>query len=668
MDIPAYVRKKVEELRKKIEYHEYLYYVLNKPEITDEEFDNLMKELQQWEKKYPELITPDSPTQRVGGKPLESFEKVTHSSPMLSLENAYSFEELREWEERAERILPGESWTYVAELKIDGLSVSLIYEKGILKRGATRGDGMVGEDVTQNIKTIKVIPLRLKENLKYLEVRGEVYMPWEAFTKLNKEKEEEGEPLFANPRNAASGSLRLLDPRITAKRGLKAYFYNIVSMDGGVPETQKDALIKLKELGFPTNPLWAHLKNLKEVVDFIEEAKEKRFDMDCESDGMVVKINERKIQERLGSTAKFPRWCVAYKYPSEAKETKVKDIIIQIGRTGTATPVAILEPVQIKGSTVQRATLHNYEDLKRKDIRVGDTVLVEKGGDVIPKVVGVVLEKRPKDLKPFQMPENCPECGGKLVRIGDEVAFRCTNPSCPAIAQESIIHWAKRNALNIEGLGEKSVAQLFEKGLLKDIISIYKLKKEELVGLPLWGEKKAQNLMEQIERSKKAPLSRFIFGLGIRYVGEKAARTIASYAKTLDNFMKLTKEELLTLPEIGEVMAESIISFINSPEVIKLIEELKELGVQPYFEEEEEKKGPLSGLTFLITGKLPNISREEAKGIIEKNGGKILSGVSKNLNYLIVGEDPGSKLKKAKELNVKIISWDEFLKLLEKGG
>jgi len=666
MDIPSYVRKRVEELRKEIIRHEYLYYVLNKPEITDEEFDKLMKELQSWERKYPELITPDSPTQRVGGAPLEGFEKVSHSVPMLSLENAYSFEELKEWEERALKIVPNEVWTYVAELKIDGLSISLIYENGILKRGATRGDGIVGEDVTQNIKTIKVIPLRLQENLKFLEVRGEVYMPWEAFTKLNQEREKEGEALFANPRNAASGSLRLLDPKITAKRNLKAYFYSIVSIDGGVPATQKDILIKLKNLGFPTNPLWEHLKNLKEVEEFIEKNKEKRFDMDCESDGIVIKINERAIQERLGSTAKFPRWCIAYKYPSEAKETKVKDIIIQIGRTGTATPVAILEPVHIKGSTVQRATLHNYEDLKRKDIRVGDTVLVEKGGDVIPKVVGVVLEKREKTSKPFQMPENCPECGGKLIRIGDEVAFRCTNPSCPAIAQESIIHYAKRNALNIEGLGEKSVSQLFEKGLIKDIVSIYKLKKDSLVGLPLWGEKKAQNLIDQIEKSKKAPLHKFIFGLGIRYVGEKAAKTIANYVKTLDKFMKLTKEELLSLPEIGETMALSIISFIRSPEVIKIIEELKSLGVEPYFEE-EEKKGPLENLTFLITGKLP-VSREEAKNIIEKNGGKVLSAVSKNLSYLIVGEDPGSKLKKAKELNINTISWEEFLKLLQKGG
>lgn len=665
MDIPAYVRARVEELRKLILHHEYLYYVLNKPEITDEEFDKLMRELESWERKYPELITPDSPTQRVGGAPLEYFEKVSHSIPMLSLENAYSFDELKEWEERAKRILPQEDWSYVAELKIDGLSISILYENGILKRGATRGDGFTGEDVTQNIKTIKVIPLRLKKNLKFIEVRGEVYMPWDAFKKLNEEREKEGEPLFANPRNAASGSLRLLDPKITAKRNLKAYFYNIVSMDGGVPETQKEILEILKELGFPVNPLWGYFKNLKEVMDFIEKSEAKRHSFDCESDGIVVKVNERKIQERLGATAKFPRWCVAYKYPSEAKETKVKDIIIQVGRTGVATPVAILEPVQIKGSTIQRATLHNYEDLKKKDIRVGDYVLVEKGGDVIPKVVGVVLEKRPKDSKPFKMPEECPECGSKLVRLGEEVAYRCTNPSCPAIAQESIIHYAKRDALNIEGLGEKSVAQLYKIGILKDIVSIYKIKKEDLVDLPLWGEKKAQNLIDAIERSKKPRLDKFIFALGIRYVGEKAARTIAEYCKSLDKFLNLTKEELLALPEVGEVMAESIYSFINKAEVKKLIEELKSLGVEPYWEE-EERKGPLSGLTFLITGKLPEISREEAKNLIEREGGKVLSQVSKNLDYLIVGEDPGSKLKKAKELNIKTISWEEFLNLIKK--
>lgn len=667
MDIPAYVRTRVEELKKIIAHHEYLYYVLNKPEITDEEFDKLMVELQSWEKKYPELITPDSPTQRVGGAPLESFEKVNHKIPMLSLENAYSMEELKEWEVRALRILPQSLWTYIAELKIDGLSISITYENGILKRAATRGDGFVGEDVTQNVKTIKVIPLRLKEKIKYLEVRGEVYMPWDGFKALNEEREREGEPLFANPRNAASGSLRLLDPKITAKRNLKAYFYNIISIDGEVLKTQKEILLKLKELGFPVNPLWAHLKNLKEVEEFIEMNKEKKDEMDCESDGIVVKINEKEVQERLGQTSKFPRWCIAYKYPSEAKETKVLDIVIQVGRTGAATPVAILEPVQIKGSTIQRATLHNYEDLKKKDIRISDTVLVEKGGDVIPKVVGVVFEKRHKDSKPFTMPEKCPECGGKLIRIGEEVAFRCTNPSCPAIAQESIIHYAKRNALNIEGFGEKSVAQLFNLNIIKDIVSIYKIKKEDLINIPFWGEKKAQNLIDQIEKSKKSPLNKFIYGLGIRYVGEKAAKTIANYSKSLDKFMKLEKEELLALPEIGEVMAESIISFINSPEVIKLIEELKNLGVEPYWVE-EKAEGPLKNLSFVITGKLIGISREEAKNIIEKAGGKVLSQVSKNLSYLIAGEDPGSKLKKAKELNIKVISWQELINILEKGG
>ncbi len=667
MDIPAFVRKKVEELRKLITHHEYLYYVLNKPEITDEEFDNLMKELQMWERKYPELVTPDSPTQRIGGAPLEYFEKVIHKIPMLSLENAYSFEELAEWEERAKRILPYENWTYVAELKIDGLSISLTYEKSILVKGATRGDGTTGEDVTQNIKTIKVIPLKLHRDIKYLEVRGEVYMPWNSFKKLNEEKERDGEPLFANPRNAASGSLRLLDPKITAKRNLKAYFYNIVSMEGGVPKTQKEILEKIKELGLPVNPLWDHLQNLKEVKDFIEKNKEKRFKLDCESDGIVIKINERDIQERLGQTAKFPRWCIAYKYPSEAKETKVIDIKIQVGRTGVATPVAILEPVKIKGSTIQRATLHNYEDLKKKDIRVGDTVLVEKGGDVIPKVVGVVLEKRKPDSIPFQMPENCPICGKKLTKLKEEVAFRCTNPFCPAIAQESIIHYSSRNALNIEGLGEKSVKQLFEIGLLKDISSIYKLKKEDLIVLPLWGEKKAQNLLNSIEKSKKAPLDKFIFALGIRYVGEKAAKTISDYCKSIDKFFSLTKEELLALPEIGEVMAESILNFINSNEAKKLIEELKREGLEPYYEE-KEIKGKLKGLNFLITGKLPNISREEAKSILEREGAKVLTQVSKNLSYLIVGEEPGSKLNKAKELNIPTITWEEVLNLIRKEG
>lgn len=659
-------RKRVGELRKQIRRHEYLYYVKNAPEITDAAFDKLMTELRKLEETHPELVTPDSPTQRVGGAPLDEFSKVRHTVPLMSLENAYSLEELDEWEERIRKLAPGETFTYEVELRIDGLSISCVYENGRLTQGATRGDGVTGEDVTQNVKTIRALPLALPEPVPLLEARGEVYMAWDVFHTLNQEKEEAGEPVFANPRNAASGSLRLLDPRLTAARKLRVYFYHIARLEGKKSGRQTGDLALLKELGFPINPLSRHCEDLGAVKAFIADMKDKRQSLDCESDGMVVKVNEKAVQAKMGSTAKFPRWAIAYKYPAEAREAKVLDIKVQVGRTGVLTPVAVLSPVEIKGSTVQRATLHNYEDLAKKDIRVGDTVLVEKGGDVIPKVTGVVMEKRPKGTKAFEIPSKCPECGSEVTRFPGEVAFRCVNPACPAVSVEAIYHYASRNALDIEGLGWQSVSQLRQQGLITDIASIYALKAEDLAGLPGWAEKKASNLVEAVAASKRPPLARFLFGLGIRFVGEKVAALLAERYRTLDAFLSATQEELLAVPEVGEKIAASVAAYLSNRKAQALIGRLMQAGVEPVPPEARPAGDlPFSGLTFVITGVLEGLTREDAKAYLEKHGGKVLGSVSRKLSYLVVGEDPGSKLKKAGEFKVPVVSWKEILALLE---
>ena len=650
--------RRIEELRGEIRRHEHLYYVKNAPEITDAEFDALMRELKALEGLHPELITPDSPTQRVGGEPVDEFRKVVHAVPLLSLENCYSFEELDEWEERFRRLIPGEPFTYEAELKIDGLSITCLYEGGRLTVAATRGDGVAGEDVTVNARTIRALPLVLPEPLPLLEVRGEVYMPWDVFSALNKTKEEAGEAVFANPRNAASGSLRLLDPKLTAARKLRAYFYHIARVEGLSSDSQTGDIVLLERLGFPVNPLRQHLPDLESVKAFIEEAKDHREGLDCESDGIVVKIDEKLLQERLGATAKFPRWAIAYKYPPEGAEARVLAIRVQVGRTGVLTPVADLTPVTLKGSTVQRATLHNYEDLARKDIRVGDAVIVEKGGDVIPKVTRVVLEKRPEGAEPFRMPAACPECGAPVTQFPDEVAVRCINPSCPALAREALFHYASRHALDIVGLGWKSVEQLFGAGLLEDIASIYGLRKEALEGLPGWGPKKAENLVAAIDAARRPPLHRFLLGLGIRFVGEKAAKTLAAHFKGVEALLGASEAELLALPDIGGRIAGSVLAFIQNPQSLDLLRRLKEAGVEPVFTPDASGPRPLSGLTFVITGTLPGISREEAKAVLEAAGGKVVGSVSAKLSYLVVGEEPGSKLEKARKLGIKTADWD----------
>ena len=664
MTVPSAARKRIEELRRLLRHHEHLYYVKNAPEVTDAEFDALLRELRELEEAHPELVTPDSPTQRVGGAPLEEFVKVRHVVPMMSLENAYSIGELEEWENRIRRVVPEEKFTYEAELKIDGLSITCLYENGRLILGATRGDGVMGEDVTQNVKTIRTLPFALPEAPALVEARGEVYMPWNVFHQLNEAREEAGEPLFANPRNAASGSLRLLDPKLTAVRKLRVYFYHIAHLEGRESPAQTTDLALLRAWGFAVNPLTRHCATLHEVKAFIAEMKDARRDLDCESDGIVIKVDEKAVQSRMGTTAKFPRWAIAYKYPAEAGEARVLEIRVQVGRTGVLTPVAVLTPVEIRGSTVQRATLHNYEDLARKDIRVGDAVLVEKGGDVIPKITGVLLDKRPQEAKPFELPSACPECGGEVTRFEDEVAFRCINPACPALAQEAVAHYASRHALDIEGLGWQSVAQLHGAGLVTDIASLYALKEADLKGLPGWAEKKASNLIEAIRASRKPPLVKFLFGLGIRFVGEKVAAVLAGHYRTLDRLLSTTEEELLTIPEIGEKIAASVMAFLRNEKARRLLERLEAAGVQPQKAPAAAAGDlPFSGLSFVITGALPDISRDEAKAFLEANGGKVLAAVSRKLTYLVAGEDPGSKLTKARGLAIPVLSWDGVLDL-----
>ncbi len=651
-------------MRDEIRRHERLYYVRNAPEITDAEFDALMRELKALEDEHPDLVVPDSPTQRVGGEPVDEFGKVVHAVPLLSLENCYAFGELDEWEERFRKLIPGEAFSYEAELKIDGLSITVLYEKGRLALAATRGDGATGEDVTANARTIRALPLVLTEPLPLLEVRGEVYMPWEVFKALNAAREEAGEAVFANPRNAASGSLRLLDPQLTAARKLRTYFYHIARVEGAESRSQTEDIALLERLGFPVNPLRRHLSDLGSVKAFIQEAKDRREGLDCESDGIVVKVDEKPLQERLGATAKFPRWAIAYKYPPEGAEARVLAIRVQVGRTGVLTPVADLTPVALKGSTVQRATLHNYEDLARKDIRVGDAVMVEKGGDVIPKVTRVVLEKRPEGAEPFRMPDHCPECGAPVTRFPGEVAVRCINPSCPALALEALYHYASRHALDIEGLGWKSVEQLFKAELLQDIVSIYRLRAADLAVLPGWAAKKAENLVQAVEAAKRPSLNRFLFGLGIRFVGEKAARTLAAHYRSPEALQKATEEELLALPDIGERIAGSVLAFVRNPGTLDLLRRLKQAGVEPVFQEDASGPKPLSGLSFVITGTLPGISRDEAKARIEAAGGKVVGSVSGKLAYLVVGEEPGSQLEKAKKLGIKTADWDTIMTMM----
>ncbi|WP_425426241.1 NAD-dependent DNA ligase LigA [Tuberibacillus calidus] len=652
---------RVHQLRELLDQYNYEYYVLDNPSVPDSEYDRLMKELIDIEAAHPELITPDSPTQRVGAEPLKAFQKVIHKTPMLSLGNAFDEADLRDFDRRVRQGVGDQKVTYVAELKIDGLAVSLTYENGQLVLGATRGDGTTGEDITQNIKTIRSVPLKLKQPVN-LEVRGEAYMPRASFERLNKRRAEAGEPLFANPRNAASGSLRQLDPKIAADRKLDVFLYQIGSTDGKELRRHSDGLEWIQSLGLKTNPEWRRCDSLQKVLDFIAYWTEKRPELPYDIDGIVIKVDSLEQQRMLGFTAKSPRWAIAYKFPAEEVVTTVEGIALTVGRTGAITPTAVLTPVQVAGTTVGRATLHNEDYIREKDIRIGDQVVIHKAGDIIPEVVRVLKERRTGREVPFRMPEQCPDCGSDLVRIEGEAALRCINPKCPAQIQEGLIHFVSRNAMNIDGLGEKVIKQLFKNDLVQDVADIYALTYDDLIKLERMGDKSVRNLLSAIAESKKNSLERLLFGLGIRYIGAKAAKTLAQAFGTIDRLMAATTEELLSVEEIGDKMADSIRTYFSSPDVRALIGELKSYGLNMTYtggttQEANAADSPFNGKTVVLTGKLSAMSRDEARSAIEKLGGKVTGSVSKKTDLVIAGEDAGSKLTKAEALGIEI--WDE---------
>ena len=660
--------ERIEALRSEIRRHEHLYYVLDRPEITDAAYDALLRELIDLETKHPKLVTPDSPSQRVGGAPVSELPEVRHEAPLLSLENGYSQEDVDAWLQRVADRLEGRAPEVVCELKIDGLSVSLVYEEGHLVRAATRGDGTTGEDVTPNVRTIRAIPVQLPPGApRLLEVRGEVYFPEKAFEALNRSREEAGEPLFANPRNAAAGSLRLLDSRITAKRRLSAFLYSVARWDGpGGPTGQMEALEALERLGFPVNPHRELAMGHDAIAAFLEEWREKRRALPFETDGVVLKVNDRQDQRRLGETARFPRWALAFKFPPEEATTRVTAIVIQVGRTGVLTPVAEFEPVQLAGTTVKRATLHNYEDLARKDVRVGDTVAVEKGGDVIPKVTRVLLDRRPAGAPPFEIPSVCPACGEPVVREEGAVAVRCVNTSCPAQVREAIRHYVSRKAMDVEGLGDERIDQLVTEGLVASVASLYALKAERLAPLLRWGEKSAANVVAQIEKSKDQGLARLLFGLGIREVGEKTARTLARRFGSVDALAAADQETLTAVSEIGPETAAALMDWFARPSSQELLSQLREAGVRMIEKEHSPAgEGPLAGKTFVLTGALSRWTRDEAAAEIERAGGKVTSSVSKKTTALVAGEDPGSKLEKARALGVAVWGENELASALE---
>ncbi len=653
---------RVDELRRAIIYHERKYYVDNDPQIADAEFDALMRELGHLEERFPDLAVPDSPTRRVGEKPAEGFPTIAHRTPMLSMDNVYSVEELEEFDRRVKKGLGGESPAYVAELKIDGLGISILYRNGRLVRAVTRGDGLQGDEVTGNVRTIKSVPLAISERGD-VEVRGEVYLPFASFKAINLERERRQEPLFANPRNAAAGSLRLLDPREVAARRLDAFLYNLV-VDGEEPANQWQTLERLGRLGFKTNPHSKLCGSLAEAVDHWKTWTEKRDTIDYDVDGIVLKVNAAVQRRTLGVTAKIPRWAVAFKFPARQATTRLIKIEVQVGRTGALTPVAVLEPVRLSGTTISRATLHNEDEIKRKDIRIGDYVLIERSGDVIPKVVAPMKERRTGRERIFVMPDRCPVCRSAAFRPEGEAVARCENPSCPARLRESILHFASRRAMDIEGLGDALVDQLLERKLVSALPDIYHLSFEGLAGLERMGAKSARNLLDGIEASKRNDLARFIFALGIRHVGEKSARTLAVRFRDIDALAAAGKEEFLQVEDVGPVVAESLAFFFRQPENRELLRRLRQAGVRPPALAAAPEAGPFSGLTFVLTGRLERFEREEAQAEIEKRGGKVSGSVSRKTSYVVAGADAGSKLEKARTLGIKILDEEEFLKKL----
>jgi len=661
------VKKRISELREEIRYHDRKYYVENNPVISDYEYDQLMEELKKLESEHPEYVTPDSPTQRVSGQPVEGFSSVKHKIPMLSLDNTYSSKELLDFDKRMKKFLGGEKPDYAVELKIDGVGVALIYENGRLVRGATRGDGTTGDDITSNIRTIKSIPLKLDianetKPLANCEVRGEVYMTRKGFEALNKEKAKKGEPLFANPRNAAAGSLRQLDPKVVSKRNLDVFLYTLSYTKEGGYKTHMECLEAMKKAGLKVNPNINKFSNIEDVIKYCDSWENKKETLDYETDGMVIKVESLEQQKRLGSTIKNPRWAVAYKFPPKQVTTKITDIVIQVGRTGALTPVAVLEPVELSGSTISRATLHNEDEIKRKDIRVGDTVFIEKAGEVIPEVIKPVKEKRTGKEKIFIMPKKCPVCNSDVVRPEDEAVSRCIGLSCPAQLKNSLHHFASRHAMNIDGLGPAIIDQLVDKKIVRDISDLYILKIDVLANLERMGEKSAQNLLDEINESKKNEFSRLLFGLGIRYVGRHIAKLLSENFSSIDEIMHAEKEKIEKIEGIGGIVAESIILFFRDEKNREIIEKLGKNGVS--MESKVEKKGLLSGKRFVFTGILEKYSRAEAEGIVESLGGSFTSSVSENVDFVVAGKDPGSKYEKAKKLGIAIISEEEFDKLV----
>jgi DNA ligase (NAD+) len=661
---------RAEELRELVSLHRRKYYVDDAPEISDAEYDALERELAAIEAEHPELITPDSPSRRVGGEPGDAFVNVRHRTPLLSLDNAYSEDELRAWDERLTRAAGRTAGRYVVEPKIDGLSIALLYRDGLLERAVTRGDGIVGEDVTANVRTIRSIPQRLAHTPPFVEARGEIFMPRASFQALNEERRGAGDPPFANPRNAAAGSVRLLDPRITASRRLDGFFYVLAEIEGeDPPNTHTEGLARLEALGLRVNPLNAICRSLDEVLAGIDAIRGLREQLEYQIDGAVVKVDDLDLQRQAGSTSKFPRWAVAYKYPSEQAQTRVRDIVVQVGRTGALTPVADLEPVALAGTTVSRATLHNEDEVARKDVRVGDTVVIEKAGEIIPQVMRVLTEKRPRGAKRFKMPKRCPACGSQAVREEGEVASRCTGVSCPAKRREALLHFASRPGMDIQGLGDALVDQLLAKDLVRDVADVYCLDADALAELPRMGRKSAANVVGEVGASKARPLHRLLFALGIRHVGDRAARVLASSFGSIDALEKAAQQMLEAIPEIGPKTAVAVRTFFDQPRNRELIQRLAQAGVRTEAAEDELAPKPpahsaFAGKTVVLTGTLPGVSRSEAKARVEGLGGRVSGTVSKKTDLLIAGDEPGSKLDKAVELGVRIVGPEEFARML----
>jgi DNA ligase (NAD+) len=661
------VQGRIAQLRDQLNYHSRRYYTLDSPEISDSEYDVLMQELKKLEVAHPELITADSPTQRVGAEPIAAFGIVNHPRPLLSLANAFSDEDLDAWHKRISNLLPGHDFDFVCELKIDGLAVALTYENHLFTVGATRGNGLQGENITQNLKTIRNIPLSVPRNAPArFEVRGEAYLPKDGLKKLNDDRAAEGLPLFANPRNAAAGSVRQLDPRITARRPLDTFIYQLGWAEGGnLPSTHWEIMQYLKSLGFKINPHVTHCRNIDEVKEYFHGWTDKREQLPYDIDGVVIKVNSISFQEELGAVGHDPRWAIAYKFPAVQGTTQLLDIGINVGRTGSLNPFAILEPVNIGGVTISRATLHNEDDIHRKDIRVGDWVLIQRAGEVIPEIVEPIVNRRIGNEKVFYMPKTCPECGAEVIRIEGEAMHRCTNTACPAQAQESIIHFASKGAMDIDGLGEKLCQALFEQGLIRDSGDLYYLKREQLLNLERMGEKSVSSVLNSIEVSKQRPLAQLIFALGIPNVGGETASVLVQHFNSIDTLSKAGREELMSIPSIGPKVSDGILAFFRQPQNIAIIDKLGKAGVRMESAEVPRNDLPLSGQEFVITGRMESAGRQELEARIRSLGGKAGSDVTRKTNYLVVGTDPGSKLARAQSLGTSILSENEFLAILK---